>query len=335
VTRRRTPWLVAAAAVALLLAAGGVTATLRHQASSGVAHGTFTGTIPEDWRYESYAGVQVRVPADWGWGGSPTGSGDRPTLCTSLSAVAVPNIDGLRLTDHTPYVGRPVMLSDACQGGVAARAWPAVSAVWLGSVLPVGTDGSEGQVAETVAVGGQHVTVFSTDQELRAEILSTVEHVAVDGNGCPTAPVTEPAPRPSGDPTPEGLSVCVYDQGHLLWSASKDAQAAHDYESAFAQATSGFDFQRACPLEPAEQWVAVGVRYADAPTRWDVADFSCGVLVGSYPVGGQGRAARYEAPLVPATVGPWAGDGIRVYVVGPGVSSADDPLASYFRGVMG
>ena len=45
--------------------------------------------------------------------------------------------------------------------------------------------------------------------------------------------------------------------------------------------------------EPAEQWVAVGVRYADAPT------------------------------------------GVEVYVAGPGASSADDPNAAYFRGVVG
>ncbi len=333
-TRRRTTWLVGAAAVTLIVAAG-VTAGLRHHTSPpGVAHGTFTGTVPSDWRYESFDGVQVRVPPNWGWGGAPMGSGDQVTLCGSPTAAVVPNIDGLRLDESSPYVGRPVMMSDACQAGEGARAWPAASAVWFGSPLPVGTDSTGDQVAETVAVGSQHVTVFAPDDTLRAEIVSTAERVATDGNGCPTAPVAAPAPRPEPDPSPRGLSVCVYDQDRLLWSASKDAAAAESYVGAFERATSLYDAATSCPLKPAEQWAAIGVAYADAPTRWDIADFSCRVIVGSYRVG-RPEAARYEAPLVPPTVEPWAGGGVKAYVVGPGVTSADDPIASYFRGVMG
>jgi hypothetical protein len=93
---------------------------------------------------------------------------------------------------------------------------PDTDAVWMGSALPVGTHSNGGMVAQTVAVGSQHVTVFARDDALRAEILSTA-----------------------------------------------------------------------------------------------------------------------EAALVPATVEPWAGGGIKAYVAGPGVSSGDDPLAPHFRGMMG
>jgi hypothetical protein len=334
VRRGRRPWLAAAAAVAVVLA-GGVTFAVLHD--SGTDDGVVavdSGPVPADWRYESYDGVQVRVPPTWGWGGAPMGSGDQMTACGSPVAAVLPNIDGVQALTHAPFVGRPVTMSDACQGGEAALARPTVSALWFDSPLDVGTDASGAQVAQTVAVGSQHVTVFAGDDSLRAEILSTAEAVRVDGNGCPTAPVADPAPRPEGGPSAQGLAVCVYDQGRLLWSASKDAAAAAGYVSAFQQATSVYDAARSCPLKPAEQWVAVGVEYAGAPTRWDIADFTCRVLVGSYDVG-EPEPARYEAPLTPATVEPWAGGGITAYVAGPGASSTDDPLAPYFRGMLG
>jgi hypothetical protein len=50
---------------------------------------------------------------------------------------------------------------------------------------------------------------------------------------------------------------------------------------------------------------------------------------------GAGQPAHYDAPLVPQTVEPWPGGGITAYVTSLGTSGADDPLASYFRGVMG
>jgi hypothetical protein len=334
VRRGRGRWVAAAAAAAVVVA-GGVTYVAVHGSNPDDGQiAVDPGQVPSNWRYESFDGVQVRVPPEWGWGGAPMGSGDQVTTCGSPVAAALPNIDGVQSLDHAAFVGRPVMMSDACQAGEGALAWPTVSAVWFDSPLPIGTDRSGDQVATTIEVGSQAVTVFAGNDTLRAEILSTAETVAVDGNGCPASPVATPAPGPADHSSPTGLSVCVYDQGRLLWSAAKDAQAAGAYATAFSQATALFDYAKACQLKPSEQWVAIGVDYAGAPTRWDIADFGCQVLVGSY-VTGAGQPSQYEAPLVPSTVSPWAGGGVKAYVVGPGVTSADDPLASFFRGVLG
>jgi hypothetical protein len=334
VRRGRGRWVALAAAAAVVVAGGVTFAALHGSGSDDGQVAVDPGQVPSDWRYESYDGVQVRVPLDWGWGGSPTGTGDQLLMCGSATATVVPPIDGLRIDGHEPYVGRPVMMSDACQGGDGALAWPQAPAVWFGSPLKVGTDTSGDQVAVTIAVGAQHVTVFASNAELRAEILSSAESVSVDGNGCPSAPVDTAVPGPTDDASPRGLSVCVYDQGHLLWSTTKDADSAQRYVGAFEQASATYDYAKACPPKPSDQWVAIGVGYAGAPTRWDIADFGCGALVGRYTVGGGGTSAM-EAPLLPDTVEPWAGGGIKAYVVGPGVTSADDPLASYFRGVLG
>ncbi|WP_151083983.1 hypothetical protein [Nocardioides cynanchi] len=333
---RRGRWVALVAAAAVVVA-GGVTVAALH--GSGGDDGQVAvdpGQVPSDWRYESYDGVQVRVPPDWGWGGAPMSSGGQVTMCGAQVAAVLPNIDGIQLLDHAAFVGRPVMMSDACQGGESALAWPTTSAaVWFGSPLHVGTDSSGDQVAQTIAVGAQRVTVFARDDTLRAEILSTAEAVRVDGNGCPTAPVDAPAPGPTGDASATGLSVCVYGDGRLLWSTTKAAEQAQAYATAFQQASASFDYAQPCPPKPSDQWVALGLHYTGAPPRWDLADFGCVALVGTYTYGHQGKQSSTEAPLVPSTVEPWAGGGIKAYVAGPGVTSADDPLTTYFRGVMG
>ena len=56
------------------------------------------------------------------------------------------------------------------------------------------------------------------------------------------------------------------------------------------------------------------------------------ISVSSY---GQGKQSPVNAPLTPATVSPWAGGGVKAYVVGPHGLGPDDPVASYFRGMLG
>jgi hypothetical protein len=334
VRRGRGRWVAMAAAAAVAVG-GGVTYAALHSSGSDAGQvAVDPGAVPADWRYESYAGVQVRVPPTWGWGGAPIGSGDQVTACGSPVAAALPNIDGVQSLEHAAFVGRPVMMSDACQGGEGALAWPNVSAVWFDSPLPVGTDRSGDQVATTITVGSQALTVFAGNDALRAEILSTAEEVRVDGNGCPTTPVREPAPAPADDPTPESLSVCVYDSGRLLWSGHVDGQAAGDYVDAFQQTSATFDTVSVCTADQSGQWVALGVHYAEASPRWDVTNFECPALVGTYTYGDQGKQSVINAPLVPATLAPWAGGGVKAYVVGPSDPRGGD-LASYFRGVLG
>jgi hypothetical protein len=334
VVRRPRRRLVALAAAAAVAVTGGVSFAALHSGGPGQV-AVDPGQVPADWRYESYQGVQVRVPPTWGWGGEPTGSGDQLIQCGDPVAV-VPETDGAATQDGMPYVGRPVMMSDACQGGLAGSAlWPQASAVWLGSPLPAGTDtAADGRVATTVAVGGQHVTVFSTDAGLRAQILSTAEAATVDGNGCPSDPIRVPAPGPVDDRAPASMSVCVYDEGRLLWSSRHDAQQAADYVDAFERASATYDPSSLCSSEPAGQWVAIGVDYGVAGTRWDIANFECPALVGTYTYGSRGKQSPTQAPLTPLTVSPWAGGGVKAYVAGP-VDPHSADLSPYFRGMLG
>jgi hypothetical protein len=333
---RRGRWIAVAAAASVVVAGGVTFAVLHGSGSDGRQVAVDAGPVPSDWRYESYDGVQVRVPPTWGWGGAPTSPTDGEVFgCGSNVAFVVPGSDTYESADaKTPFVGRPAMMTDACQGGVGMQ--PAVDAVWLGSVLPVGTDTAGPVPAETIALGGQHVTAFGDDAALRAEILATAEAVSTDGNGCPADPQREASPGPADGAQPASLSVCVYDGGHLLWSTTEDQQHAQDYVDAFSQASATYDAASSCTTSPSGQWVAVGVHDSDAnaPLRWDIANFDCGTLVGTYTYGQQGKQSPMEAPLIPATVEPWAGGGIKAYVAGPGASDADD-LTTYFRGILG
>jgi hypothetical protein len=332
---RHGRWVAVAAAAAVVVA-GSVTFAALHGSGPDDGHvAVDTGPVPSDWRYESYDGVQLRVPPTWGWGGAPMSTGGDVMSCGASTAVSVPDTLGSEPVGGRPFVGRPVMTSDACQSGDGALAWPtAPAAVWFGSPLPVGTDTSGDQVAQTIAVGSQHVTVFARDDTLRAEVLGTTEAVAVDGNGCPTAPVREPSPGPTDAASPTGLSVCVYDTGRLLWSATEGAPQALAYVDAFEQASATYDPVSLCSPDQPGQWVALGVAYGDAPRRWDVTNFDCPALVGTYTYG-QGKQSPVNAPLTPATVSPWAGGGVKAYVVGPHGLGPDDPVASYFRGMLG
>jgi hypothetical protein len=338
----RMQWVAVAAAVAVI--AGGAAAAREHAGdtsrtpTAGQPGPPGAGPLPDDWRYESYDGVQVRVPPTWGWGGapmSPTGDGQLYD-CGSSAAFVVPGSDAYEFVDDTvPFVGRPAMMTDACQGPAMA---PGADAVWLGSPLPVGTDSSGKVVAETIALAGQHVSAFSDDSALRSQILGTAEAVTTDANGCPTEPRKAPAPGPADGAQAASLSVCVYDGGRLLWSTTKDQQHAQDYVDAFSQASATFDAASLCTKEPVPQWVAVGVHDTDpnAPVRWDIVNFDCDRIVGTYTYGSQGKQSQTEAPLVPATVAPWAGGGIKAYVAGPfDPRHPDAGLGEYFRGMLG
>ena len=68
---RRRGRVVQAAVLAVVLLVGGV-AFVAHQSRTPPGATSYPSTqAPQSWRYESYAGVQVQVPADWGWGGAP------------------------------------------------------------------------------------------------------------------------------------------------------------------------------------------------------------------------------------------------------------------------
>jgi hypothetical protein len=260
---------------------------------------------PTDWRYESYDGVQVQVPATWGFGGAPLHADflhGRLAACGANQAEVLSSADAATyVTSATPFVGRPSKMTDACVPWGSDGAMPSGTAVWFGSPLAVGVRDVGSVLAETRAVGSQHVTVFADQSSLRRQILGTAEVVDVDGNGCPTRAVQVPTAGP-GSLTPTSLSVCVYSQDtgttSLMWSGHLDAHSARAYAGALRAGRSG----PACASVPTGRWVALGV-HGDAGTRWDVVDLRCGAI--ERPGG--------TVPLTPATVRDWARDGVTAY----------------------
>jgi hypothetical protein len=326
-SRRRGAGVAAVAVLALVVGAAWVVHATRTPA--GVI--TYPSvTTPASWRIESYDGVQVRVPSTWGWGGAPVRAdyfrGDKLGACGSnQAAVGADDARTSYVTSATPFAGRPAVMTDLCMSWGSDGVMPSTDAVWFGSPLPVGIKPLGPVTAETRSMDGQHITVFSSDSKLRREVLGTAESVDTDANGCPTVAVQQPSPEPA-HLEPTSLSVCVYSQDTgvpvLLWSGREGAAAARSYVDAFARSSTSP--AKSCTPTPRGQWVALGVSGGGAEKRWDVVNLECARIVGD---------DQAEAPLLPATLDPWAHNGIKAYVSGP--RSADPGIAAYFRGPLG
>lgn len=294
--------------------------------------------IPAQWRAESYRGVQVWVPPDWGWGGAPFAPAWEPGKimdCGGLRAMTVPGSSDFEFVpDGLPYAGRPAMMSDACE--ISPTGHPAADAVWLGAAgIEPGTQAyDDGVVRESRAVGDVVVTVFSTDAALRQQILDSARQVDVDANGCPAT-----APDPVGDSTwtkesaPNSLSVCVYADDGLLWSGSVGEKQARAYAAAAGPGAAG-----AHPGRPVD-WVGEGHIYLglrslgaadDHRVRWDRYSPVIGIL------SPDGQGGTVMTPAAVANTAPWAKDsgGVKAYIVGGG-ADLDPGLQRFFRGILG
>jgi DNA-directed RNA polymerase specialized sigma24 family protein len=321
--RPRGVWLASVAVLAVVAVAAGVTHESRSQ--NGIMR--YAGvSIPSGWRFESYGGVQLRVPPAWGWGGAPirgTFNNGRLGSCGTSQAFARPGSISGYIPATTPFVGRPAVLSNVCMSWGSDGVMPGADAVWFDSPLPIGEQQVGTRTAETRYAWNQHVTVFSADPTLRREVLASVQRVDVDANGCPTRAVQAPSAGAPGL-TPASLSVCVYSQDTgtavLLWSATRGAPVAKAYTAAFAAARG----PGTCAGTPQGEWVALGVQdQAGGRARWDVLDLRCSRLVGH----------GTSAALTVADIGPWAGEGTTAYVGAP--QAADPRVAAYFRAPLG
>ena len=321
--RSRSAWVAALAVLALVVTVALVARATR--TPPGVISYPSVH-VPTDWRYESYDGVQVRVPATWGFGGAPIPVAffhGRLAGCGTDRAAVLSSADSAPyVSSVTPFVGRPSMMSYDCGPRGSDNFMPSIDAVWLGSPLAVGVKNVGPVVAETRAIGGQHVTVFSRVSALRRQILGTAEVVDVDANGCPSHAVQQPSSGPAGL-TPSSLSVCVYSQDTgrsvLMWSGRLDATSARAYADAVEQAGSPGP---ACTGNPSGRWVALGL-HAGNGTRWDVVDLRCAAI----------DVTGGAVPLTPATVRDWAREGVTAYAVaGPSVPQS---VAAYFHVALG
>lgn len=294
--------------------------------------------VPADWRVESYAGVQLRVPPDWGWGGVPMkdpAPGPRLMSCGE-GAFAFPGDDGrTRFVDDRdmPYVGRAgYYMTDMCVGGdveqgdATAPPIPTHPWVYLGSPLAVGTvELSNDFVQETVEVNGLRVTVGDDDPQELATILGSIEGVEVDDNGCDAQIETTAQLRPTeGTSDPfrdlgrvESVSVCAYrfiddETVRLGYSSRVEGQRAQQVGDEIAATPAVIV---GCVKERRPSLDTVIMRFVTADMAFDVLTTLDGCPVG-YDTGVGVRA------FSSANVEPWVVDGVGLYVSGGQVGNA-------------
>jgi hypothetical protein len=360
----RTPWLLAvAAAVAVAV---GVPLTFQALDGGGGGGGgdrrdqvvtdpAVPPAVPDDWRVESYGGIQVRVPPMWGWGGAwfhAPWEGDRVMDCGAVPHVVPGDPDDESAPEDSPYVGRPLMMSDVCSivglPNAPERPAPQADSVWIGAAVEPGTeDLGNGYVRETVRVreptqfGDGTVSVTSDDPALRRQILATAVAVGVDAHGCRSDATWQEFPAGRiGDLEATSLSVCLYEtyQGEttLIWSDRRSADDARQYVDQVEATSDTYDPMRFCTDQPDGQWLAVGAVAADGETAWTAVTMGgCAQILWHYQAEGDPESVA-ASPVNPETVAPWATPAVRAYVVGPvDWQEWADGGENFFRGYLG
>jgi hypothetical protein len=224
--RRRRTWVAGSAGLAAAALVGAVVVQ-----DVGTDNGEDTGTtvadgpstpLPTEWRTEAWHGLQVEVPADWGWGAAPV-----DTLGDSIRCGGP--------YDGTSYVGRPVSATDVCS--MTKHDETTSPYVWLGADLAPGTEDLEnGFVQTTVEVDGTTLTVAADDPRLTQRILDSAAPVTGCAASLPSAPTVDMMLM-EGLRDPSSAQVCAYrkDEGgsafDLVYATVLDPEAAATYHS--------------------------------------------------------------------------------------------------------
>ena len=279
--------------------------------------------VPSDWRAESWRGLTVSVPADWGWSAAPIGGN---TLCDERSQAP-------------GYVGRPVALTDVCSSYVEGEFPNGQRApyVWLGTGLDPGVVDLPGDewVQETVEAYGSTLTVASDDAELRADVLASARPTQL----CPAELTGEPEPAQTSSidnilTAAKGLTVCAYhadSQGSvtLTYAAERDDVAA---EAWLALIRGRHDRLRCGSEQEASEWVVL--RFEGTGEMGDETLFREVVV---HLAGAGCPRVQMDAGtalvLTPELVAPWATGGIPAVVYGP--SGGKGAMIDSFIGAQG
>ncbi|GAB3258989.1 hypothetical protein [Nocardioides dilutus] len=315
--RRRRTWVAGSVGLA---AAALVTAVVVQDAGgpdgrddSQVVDREPSDPLPTEWRSEVWHGVQVEVPANWGWGTAPISMSFDPRsrlLCGGPGGMV--RADGKRLVnpeEGTPWVGRPVMLSDLCLGEPYPE--PKAPYVWLGATLPAGTaDVGNGFTQETVEVNGTTLTVATDDPALRRLILDS----AGSPDGCEAslgaAPVVD-SMLMEGLRNPSSAQVCAYrrEEGastfDLVYATTLDDEAAADYHAQVYD--GGFESSPEFCGRGGDERVLITITGedpygADEVTQATVVDPECREVQGS---------PGMVSPLSDAGMAAWSRNGVQ------------------------
>ena len=224
---RRVNASIAAIAVLVVGVPVAVVATVDRSGPPSVA-----AEIDPTWRWESYRGVQVPVPPDWGhgvpgpaWCAAPP-EGESRTVRPGAVGRPGPMYLIKCATDYPPATERENWLTFDRRDREGERRL------------------DHGWVEETRRVNGVYVTVLSNDDQLRSAILGSARTIqGTDENGCPVSHpvVTNPGGYRPDTPPPTGavesISVCRYSleedvvppllgTRRVTGTAAKDAMAA-------------------------------------------------------------------------------------------------------------
>jgi hypothetical protein len=230
--------------------------------------------LSTQWRTEYWHGISVDVPTEWAYGGAPTVSGGDTVACWAGAMVSAA---GARVSGgderSTPYVGRPLVLTDLCQTfpfiGPDTDP-PMVPSVWLGADVETGTDDlGDGWVRKTVEASGTTVTVTSDDAQLRERILTSVGGLGLCTSSLP-GPTRVHDMLIEGYGRPKSLEVCVYRRTgsgdlELAYGALLGRQAARAFGAAVARAEPR---RMRCGGEPPSEWIRLqmtGTSYPNVP----------------------------------------------------------------------
>lgn len=230
--------------------------------------------LPAEWRTEYWRGISVDVPADWAYGGAPMESAGDTVACWAGAMVSASGA-GVHNGDErtTPYVGRPIALTDLCQEfpfiGPDSDP-PEVPSVWLGADVATGRDDlGDGWVRETVASSGTTVTVTSDNPDLRQRILGSVRPVRLCLSSLP-GPTRVDEALIEGYGRPVSLTVCVYRRDEagrleLVYGTELGQHRAREFEAAALRSS---EHRMDCGDEPPDEWVTLqmtGTSYPNAP----------------------------------------------------------------------
>jgi len=203
-------------------------------------------SLPAGWRWESYGGIQVGVPGDWGW--------DNQALRLDAWCINPGN--------HSPAVARPGAPVPAIGCGTGRKGPPAglliANTGWtVGFDRTDKGDGTDHKADRTTVRRDGVDVIIQAPKEWRDRIAATIHRVRVDDAGCPAGHRISSAPDLRPTPPVDvaslrdvtSISVCKYPlpeydtarlpSPRLLSSLRLDGTAAADEIRRIAAAPAG------------------------------------------------------------------------------------------------